>query len=253
MEHVAAALITLPAGKLLRTLAPSCKPEGSVAVNLAALLKEAPQAAVISAAAADTDANNDQQHEQQQQQQDADKAGKQCLELSNEQVLCLLKLLCCQQLNPKMLATKLAQHASKQQQSCSPCSTMQQPGNSTTDAAAGEAAAAAARQGAADDHQQQHSAAPATAPAATTEQAAAAAAAADLPVGGLPLASLDLSGQPLGLAGWQLLLQMMRRTNCLQRLVVSGCSIEAAGAGEVLVVRCIQHTLDALHSYITDH
>jgi hypothetical protein len=51
-------------------------------------------------------------------------------------------------------------------------------------------------------------------------------------VGGLPLTSLDLSGQPLGLAGWQLLLRLMRRTNCLQRLVLSGCSIAAADAGK---------------------
>jgi hypothetical protein len=240
MEQLSGALITLPAAKLLRKLDPTCKPAGSIAINVASLLKEAQAAAAATrAVAVDTKTSSDQQHEQQLQVTGATAAaGQQCAKLSTEQVLSLLKLLCCQQLNPRLLATELAQHAPKQQHT-------QQP-NSTAAAAASGAAAAGHMEV---DMQQQQQQCPESAtavpspPAASASTAAAAAAAAaeqaklaaeqaaEVPVGGLPLTSLDLSSQPLGLPGWQLLLQLMHRTNCLQRLVLSDCSIEAAGAG----------------------
>jgi hypothetical protein len=225
MEQVAGALTGLPAGKLLRKLDLSCKPAGSVAINIAALLQESKAAAATAAAAtaADTDAGSDQQQLEAQQQQEAAAADQQCTQLSHEHVLCLLRLLCCQQLNPKLLSAELAQHTLKRQPAGA---VQQQPDTRTADVSAATAHAAGATQ-------QQQGPAPAV-PASITPaagDAAAAAVLAEVPVGGLPLTSLDLSGQPLGLAGWQLLLRLMRRTNCLQRLVLSDCSIAAADAG----------------------
>jgi hypothetical protein len=224
MEQLVGALTSLPAGKLLRKLDPSCKPAGSVAINVAALLHDSKAAA---AAATDTDASSDQQQLEPRQQQEAAAADQQCAHLSHEHVLCLLKLICCQQLNPKLLSAELAQHATRPA-----ISDQQQPDTSTADVSAAAVAAAHAA-GATQQHQQCPApAVPASNAPAAGDAAAAAAALAEVPVDGLPLTSLDLSGQPLGLAGWQLLLRLMRRTNCLQRLVLSDCSIEATDAGE---------------------
>lgn len=203
-QHLIRQVCTAENGRLY----PAKTIAGCVEVNVPALLQAA-------AAVKDISSSIDQQQQQQQQQLDA---GGAPVQLTHEELGDLICFLFSQELNPRSVKAWLVQQqkaAEQQDPAAADAPATPQPAPAEAAAAAGQADQAV--------------------PGATESAAAATEAAVeplDVPVGGLPISGLDLSNQPLGLAGWHLLLRRMWRTGCVRRLRLSKCSIEAAGAGE---------------------